>query len=107
MANTIVGFTIEIDGVNSINDLNAKIKETKAQMNALDMSTEGADDQFKELANTLGKLTAEQKRLKKEQDDLNKSFEPEKVTKTIGAYDALSKRLNEVKSIENMIKGLK
>jgi hypothetical protein len=95
MANTIVGFTIQIDGVNSINELNAKIKETKAQMNALDMSTEGADDQFKELGNTLGRLTAEQKGLRKQQDDLNKSFM--ETSKSLGAYDKLSAKLNRLR----------
>ena len=94
MSNTIVGFTIQIDGVNSINQLNAEIKETKAAMNALDLSTEQGNKEFQELSQTLGKLTATQKGLKKAQDDVNKSFLPEK---SLGAYDKASAQLNKLR----------
>jgi len=94
MSNTVVGFTIQIDGVNSINDLNEAIKNTKNSMNALDITTEAGNKEFNELSQTLGELTAQQKALKKAQDDTNKSFLPEK---SVGAYDALSAQLNKLR----------
>jgi hypothetical protein len=94
MSNTVVGFTIQIDGVNSINQLNAEIKQTKEAMNALDLSTEQGNKEFQELSQTLGKLTATQKGLKKAQDDVNKSFLPEK---SLGAYDQASAKLNKLR----------
>jgi len=87
MSNTVVGFTINIDGVNSINQLNASIAETTKQMNALDQSTEQGKKEFLELQQTVGKLTAQQKALKKAQDDVNKSFLEES---SLGAYDKAS-----------------
>ena len=94
MSNTIVGFTINIDGIQSINQLNNEIKQTQAAMNALDLSTEEGNKAFQELSQTLGKMTAQQKALKKAQDDVNKSFLPEKA---VGAYDALSAKLNKLR----------
>jgi hypothetical protein len=94
MANTIVGFTIEIDGIQSINQLNEGIKDTKKAMNDLDLSTEAGQKQFEELSQTLGKMTAQQKALRKAQDDVNKSFLPEKA---IGAYDKASAELNKLR----------
>jgi uncharacterized protein YfaT (DUF1175 family) len=94
MSNTIVGFTIQIDGIQSINQLNAEIKQTKEAMNALDLSTEEGNKAFQELSQTLGKMTAQQKALKKAQDDVNKSFLPEKA---VGAYDQLSAKLNKLR----------
>jgi hypothetical protein len=94
MSNTIVGFTINIDGIQSINQLNAEIKATQQAMNALDLSTEEGNKAFQELSQTLGKMTATQKALKKAQDDVNKSFLPEKA---VGAYDALSAKLNKLR----------
>lgn len=94
MSNTVVGFTIEIDGVNSINELNESIKNTKNQMNALDLSTEEGNKQFEELSQTLGQLVASQKALKKAQDNVNKSFLPEKA---VGAYDKASAKLNKLR----------
>jgi hypothetical protein len=94
MSNTIVGFTINIDGIQSINQLNAEIKQTQAAMNALDLSTEEGNKAFQELSQTLGKMTATQKGLKKAQDDVNKSFLPEKA---VGAYDQLSAKLNKLR----------
>jgi len=94
MSNTIVGFTINIDGIQSINQLNAEIKATQQAMNALDLSTEEGNKAFQELSQTLGKMTATQKALKKAQDDVNKSFLPEKA---VGAYDALAAKLNKLR----------
>ena len=94
MSNTVVGFTISIDGIQSINQLNAEIKATKEAMNALDQSTEQGNKEFQDLSQTLGKLTAQQKALKKAQDDVNKSFLPEKA---VGAYDALAAKLNKLR----------
>lgn len=94
MANTVVGFTINIDGIQSINQLNAEIKATKEAMNALDLSTEEGNKAFQELSQTLGKMTAQQKALKKAQDDVNKSFLPEKA---VGAYDAAAAKLNKLR----------
>ena len=94
MSNTVVGFTINIDGIQSINQLNAEIKQTKEAMNALDLSTEEGNKAFQELSQTLGKMTATQKALKKAQDDVNKSFLPEKA---VGAYDQLSAKLNKLR----------
>ena len=94
MSNTVVGFTIQIDGIQSINQLNAEIKQTKEAMNALDLSTEEGNKAFQELSQTLGKMTAQQKALKKAQDDVNKSFLPEKA---VGAYDQLSAKLNKLR----------
>jgi hypothetical protein len=94
MSNTVVGFTINIDGVNSINQLNASIAETTKQMNALDQSTEQGKKEFLELQQTVGKLTAQQKALKKAQDDVNKSFLEES---SLGAYDKASAKLNKLR----------
>jgi hypothetical protein len=90
MANTVVGFSINIEGINSINDLNKAIKETTAALNA----TEDAAERLK-LQEKLGKLTAEQKAAKKNQDDLNKSFL--ETSNSLGAYDKLSAKLNRLR----------
>jgi hypothetical protein len=94
MSNTVVGFTISIDGVQSINQLNAAIKQTNAEINALDQTTEDGGKEVMELRNKLGQLVAQQKALKKAQDDVNKSFLPEKA---VGAYDALAAKLNKLR----------
>jgi hypothetical protein len=94
MSQTVVGFTIQIDGVNSINQLNSEIKQTKEAMNALDLSTEQGNKEFQELSQTLGKLSAQQKALKKTQDDVNKSFLEES---SLGAYDKASAKLNKLR----------
>jgi hypothetical protein len=94
MAQTVVGFTIEIDGINSINSLNTAIADTKKQMAALDLTTEEGVKQFNELSQTLGKLTGQQKALKKAQDDVNKSFLEES---SLGAYDKASAKLNRLR----------
>lgn len=94
MANTVVGFTINIDGIQSINQLNSEIKATKDAMNALDLSTEEGNKEFQKLSGTLGNMVAQQKALKKAQDDVNKSFLPEKA---VGVYDQLSAKLNKLR----------
>ena len=94
MANTVVGFTINIDGIQSINQLNSEIKATKDAMNALDLSTEEGNKEFQKLSGTLGNMVAQQKALKKAQDDVNKSFLPEKA---VGSYDKLSAKLNKLR----------
>jgi len=93
MSNTVVGFTIQIDGIQSISQLNAAIKQTNAEINDLDQTTEEGAQQIGELRNKLGQLVAQQKALKKAQDDVNKSFLPEKA---VGAYDALAAKLSDV-----------
>jgi hypothetical protein len=94
MAQTVVGFTIEIDGINSINQLNTSISDTKKQMADLDLTTEEGVKQFNELSQTLGKLTGQQKALRKAQDDVNKSFLEES---SLGAYDKASAKLNRLR----------
>ena len=90
MANTVVGFSINIDGIGSINDLNKAIKETTAALNA----TQDASERLK-LQEKLGKLTAEQKAIKKQQDDINKSFL--EASNALGAYDKASAKLNRLR----------
>lgn len=90
MANTVVGFSINIDGINSINDLNNAIKQTTTALNA---TTDAAERL--QLQEKLAKLTAEQKAAKKNQDDLNKSFL--ETSSSLGAYDKLSAKLNRLR----------
>jgi hypothetical protein len=94
MANTVVGFTIQIDGIQSINQLNSEINQTKEAMNALDISTEEGRKEFEQLSQTLGKMTAQQKALRKAQDEVNKSFLEES---SLGAYDKASAKLNRLR----------
>ena len=94
MSNTVVGFTIQIDGIQSINQLNSEINQTKEAMNALDISTEEGRKEFEQLSQTLGKMTAQQKALRKAQDDVNKSFLEES---SLGAYDKASAKLNRLR----------
>ena len=91
MANTIVGFTIQIDGINTIDELNAEIKATTKAMKGLDTATE----EYAEQAQKLAKLKGEQKAIKKQQDDLNKSFM--ETSKSLGSYDKLSAKLNRLR----------
>ena len=91
MANTIVGFTIEIDGINTIDELNAEIKATTKAMKGLDTATE----EYAEQAQKLAKLKAEQKAIKKQQDNLNKSLL--ETSKNLGSYDKLSAKLNRLR----------
>jgi myosin heavy subunit len=91
MANKIVGFTINIDGIDSINDLNKAIKQTEAELKNLAAGTQEFADKAEELA----RLKAEQKAIKKQQDDLNKSFIEQ--SNAIGSYDKLSNKLNRLR----------
>ena len=90
MANTVVGFSINIDGINSINDLNKAIKDTQAALNATNDAAERL-----QLEQKLGKLKAEQLGVKKRQDDINKSFL--EASSSLGAYDKLSAKLNSLR----------
>ena len=91
MANKIVGFTINIDGIQSINELNDAIKQTEKELKNLATGTQEYADKAEDLA----KLRAEQKAIKKQQDDLNKSFLEQ--SNAIGAYDKLSNKLNRLR----------
>ena len=91
MANKVIGFTIDIEGIKSLNDLNAAIKQTTKEMNALDTSTE----EYAKSAEKLAKLKAEQASIRKQQADLNKSFREQ--SKALGSYDQLSNKLNRLR----------
>lgn len=91
MANKIVGFTINIDGIQSINELNDAIKQTEKELKNLATGTE----EYTKKAEELAKLRAEQKAIKKQQDDLNKSFL--ETSNSLGAYDKLSNKLNRLR----------
>lgn len=91
MANKIVGFTINIDGIQSINELNDAIKQTEKELKNLATGTQEFADKAAELA----RLKAEQKAIKKQQDDLNKSFL--ETSDALGAYDKLSNKLNRLR----------
>jgi hypothetical protein len=91
MANTVVGFSINIDGVQNIDQLNQAIKDTQKSLNGLTVGTE----EYTKTAEKLAKLKSEQKGLKKQQDDLNKSFLEQ--SKSLGSYDQLSAKLNRLR----------
>lgn len=91
MANTVVGFSINIDGVQNIDQLNSAIKDTQKALNGLTVGTE----EYAKTAEKLAKLKAEQKGLKKTQDDLNKSFLEQ--SNALGSYDKASAKLNRLR----------
>jgi hypothetical protein len=91
MANTVVGFSINIDGVQNIDQLNQAIKDTQKSLNGLTVGTE----EYTKTAEKLAKLKAEQAGIKKQQDDLNKSFK--ETSGALGAYDQLSNKLNRLR----------
>ena len=91
MANTVVGFSINIEGVQNIDQLNQQIKETQKSLNGLTVGTE----EYTKAAEKLAKLKAEQAGIKKNQDDLNKSFK--EVSGALGPYDQLSAKLNRLR----------
>lgn len=95
MANTVVGFTIQIDGINSISQLNAAIASTNQAMNNLDLSTEEGNQAYQELSQTVGQLTAQQQALRQAQRQVNQSFLPQTA---VGAYDQLNARLNVLRT---------
>ena len=86
----VLGFSINIEGIKSISQLNAEIRETKKAFEDAESALERA-----ELSDKLGKLVAEQKAVKKAQDDVNKSFL--ETTGAIRPYDALSAKLNKLR----------
>lgn len=86
----VIGFSINIEGIKSISQLNAEIKETKKAFEDAESALERA-----EISEKLGKLVAEQKAVKKAQDDVNKSFL--ETTGAIRPYDALSAKLNKLR----------
>ena len=91
MANTVVGFSIQIDGVQNIDQLNQAIKDTQKSLNGLTVGTE----EYTKTAEKLAKFKAEQAAVKKQQDDLNKSFLEQ--SNALGAYDKASAKLNRLR----------
>ena len=91
MANTDVRFSIQFDGTDSIDKLTKAINETKVAMKDLDRSTE----EYAENSKLLGKIEAELKGVKKQQDDVNKSFL--EASNALGAYDKASSKLNRLR----------
>jgi myosin heavy subunit len=91
MANTNIGFTINIDGIDNIGQLNAEVKQTKKELEGLTKGTE----EYAQTAEKLAKLQAEQKALRKEQQNLTKSFLEQ--TNALGAYDKASAKLNRLR----------
>jgi hypothetical protein len=91
MANTDIQFRIQFDGTESINSLNKGIKETKDSMK--DLATTTAE--YNEKAEILGELEGKLKLVKKQQDDVNKSFL--KSQSALRPYDQLSAKLNKLR----------
>jgi hypothetical protein len=91
MANNVFGFSININGIQTIAELNEEIQNTQKGLAKLVVGTE----EYAETSKKLAKLRAEQKALNKQQDDLNKSFL--ETTNTLGAYDKLSAKLNRLR----------
>ena len=91
MANTEVGFKINIEGIDTIGKLNQEIKDTEKSLKDLTVGTE----EYTQTAQKLAKLRGEQKAIKKQQDDLNKSFL--ETSEALGAYDQLSAKLNRLR----------
>jgi len=91
MANTNIGFTINIEGISSIEDLNKEIKKTNQELKEAEVGTE----KYAATSEKLAKLKAEQKALRKSQTDLTKSFLEQ--TNALGAYDKASAKLNRLR----------
>jgi len=91
MATTDVGFKINIEGIDTIGKLNQEIKNTEKSLKDLTVGTE----EYTQTAEKLAKLKAEQAGIKKQQDDLNKSFK--ETSGALGAYDQLSAKLNRLR----------
>ena len=91
MANTVIGFSIQVDGINTINDLNNAIKDTQKQVDGLVVGTK----EWIAASEKLAKLKAEQKAIKKQQDDYNKSLL--ETSNALGAYDRASAKLNRLR----------
>lgn len=91
MANQVVGFTINIEGIDTISQLNAEIKNTEKALEGLKVGTE----EYAQASEKLAKLKAEQKAVRKNQDDLNKSFLEQ--SDALGSYDKASAKLNRLR----------
>jgi phage-related protein len=91
MANTNIGFTINIDGIDNIDQLNAEIKQTNKELKNLTVGTE----EYAATSEKLAKLKAEQKALRKSQTELTKSFLEQ--TNALGSYDKASAKLNRLR----------
>ena len=91
MANTVIGFSIQVDGINTINDLNNAIKDTQKEVDGLVVGTK----EWIAASEKLAKLKAEQKAIKKQQDDYNKSLL--ETNQNLGAYDRASAKLNRLR----------
>jgi hypothetical protein len=63
MANTVIGFTIDINGIDNIDKLNKEIKDTNEALKGLTVGTK----EYAETSEKLAKLRAEQKALRKNQ----------------------------------------
>jgi hypothetical protein len=91
MANTNIGFTINIEGISSIEDLNKEIKKTNQELKEAEVGTE----KYAATSEKLAKLKAEQKALRKQQTELTKSFLEQ--SNALGAYDKASAKLNRLR----------
>ena len=91
MANTNIGFTINIDGIDNIDQLNKEIKDTNKALKGLTVGTE----EYAATSEKLAKLKAEQKSLRKSQTELTKSFLEQ--SKALGSYDKASAKLNRLR----------
>jgi hypothetical protein len=63
MSNTNIGFTINIEGLSTIEDLNKEIAETNKELKKAEVGTK----KYAETSERLAKLKAEQKALRKNQ----------------------------------------
>jgi hypothetical protein len=91
MANTEIGFSLKLDGTDSIDKLTNGLKETKLAMKDLDRSTE----EYANKSKRLGEIEAELKGVKKQQDDINKSLL--ETSNALRPYDQLSAKLNRLR----------
>ena len=91
MSNTNIGFTINIEGLSTIEDLNKEIAETNKELKKAEVGTK----KYAETSERLAKLKAEQKALRKNQTELTKSFL--ETSKALGSYDKASAKLNRLR----------
>ena len=91
MANTNIGFTINIDGIDNIDKLNQEIKDTNAALKNLTVGTK----EYAATSERLAQLKAEQTALRKNQKELTKSFL--ETSNALGAYDKASAKLNRLR----------
>jgi hypothetical protein len=86
----VLAFSINIEGIDSLTDLNKEIKATKKAYE----DAQTAEERL-ELGQKLGKLLAQQKAAKKAQDDLNKSIA--ETSDATRPYDQMSLKLNRLR----------